>query len=134
MNNTQVKAVRDLWADVTTKPVVITEAEIRAAEERSRKAWELTEMVDVPHLGKVTVAALRWAFEQVQDKANWKAPITAEVMGHRVLVTVAAIEFCQADAPSVSWVKDRVVTPTYDDLALRPFCPFFIMSKGYQAY
>jgi hypothetical protein len=112
-------------------------AELRAAEERRRKAWELTEMVTVPGLGKVTIAALRWAFEQVEDKVRWKRSIMAKIPGRLLLITAAAVEFYHGEKPQVKLEPGYnghpfIAWSTVEELVvLRPFCDYWIRSQGY---
>jgi hypothetical protein len=112
-------------------------AELRAAEERRMKAWELTEMVNVPGLGKVTIAALRWAFEQVEDKVRWKRSIMAKIPGRLLLITAAAVEFYHGEKPQVKLEPGYnghpfIAWSTVEELVvLRPFCDYWIRSQGY---
>jgi len=145
MNNTQIKGIRDLWADVS-KPGTEAEAAVAkfyASEEQSRKAWEQNTLVEVPGFGCVSVATLREAFDKVQSGADWKAPIEAQVYGENLLVTLYAIEFYQGDLPTAVLthkhaIRDRVtrhnlVHPVAGSM-VRTHADYIVRSRGYQAW
>jgi len=138
MNNTQVKAIRDLWADVTSTPAEAPDAS--AIERNTRRAWELAHVVDVPGVGPVSIAALRQAFEKVQPGDGWKNPVEAQVYGQDLLITLFAIEFylgCLATAVLTHQhqVNDRVtrhnlVHPVVGSL-VREHADYIVRSQGY---
>lgn len=58
----------------------------------------------------VTVAQLRAAFEAVENKADWKGPIDAEVRAADGLLTAVAVEYFHGDFAEVlptraGWVR-----------------------------
>lgn len=144
MNNNQVKAIRDYWVAVTKNNEITDYQALRANRVMdSIRGDELAMMVIVPGLGSVTVAALRWAFEQVENKADWKAPIDTQVPGGRLLLTLAAIEFYQADKATshpctvydhktgcrIEW---RIGDSTLDTLPMvRVHIDYWVRSRGY---
>jgi hypothetical protein len=75
--------------------------QIVAEEQVNHAAWE-AKTVATKVLGKdVTIAELRYIFELVEDKANWKNPINVCVHHNYVAITAAAIEYFHGVKPEI---------------------------------
>lgn len=63
-------------------------AELVREEDAARKKWEAE-----TECGGYTVAALREAFERVEDKKDWRLPVEKPILVIDMPITAVAIEF-----------------------------------------
>lgn len=94
-------------------------AEIVKKDEDSRREFEANTDGGFANGAPVKIAALRKAFESIEDRSNWKGPINVVIPVIDVELVVESIKFFHADDPKVIYVGDGTAR---------------IEGKGYQAW